>query len=255
VGGGLTSAQVTATLLHHGVSKVHQLVRGPLKVRHFDLDLPWVGKYRNFHLASFWGADSDRERADMIREARGGGSITPEYKKILHELVKSRRLELRDYTTITRATWDEAAMCWEVGTEPQLEMPPIDHVVYATGVVADFETVPAVQPLLQQYGIETVGGMPCLTNDLMWNDEIPLFVTGRLAGLRLGPAAGNLEGARQGAERIAWKVGELLKKWDGVDQNLEDGYGREEEEEVDSRRLGLGLENQFGVLGLSEVEC
>lgn len=44
----------------------------------------------------------------------------------------------------------------------------------------------------------------------MWRDDIPLFFTGKCAGLRLGPGAGNLAGARMGAERVAWKVEELL---------------------------------------------
>lgn len=71
VGGGLTSAQVTATAISSNVSKVYHLVRGPLRVKHFDVDLNWVGKYKNFHLASFWSADSDEERLQMIKDARG----------------------------------------------------------------------------------------------------------------------------------------------------------------------------------------
>lgn len=46
----------------------------------------------------------------------------------------------------------------------------------------------------------------------MWSDEVPLFATGRFAGLRLGPGAPNLVGARIGAERVAWGVEDLLKK-------------------------------------------
>jgi hypothetical protein len=197
VGGGLTSAQVTATLSQAGVSKVYHLMRGNLKVKHFDIDLPWLGKYKNFHLASFYGSDSDQERFEKIRDARGGGSITPEYKKILCELIRTKKLELKQNVIIQSASWDGEAKCWELATEPRVELPPIDHVVYATGVAADFKTIPAVQPLLEQYDMKIVGGMPCLTDDLMWNEEMPFFVTGRLAGLRLGPAAGNLEGARR----------------------------------------------------------
>jgi len=58
--------------------------------------------------------------------------------------------------------------------------------------------------------MEIVWGLPLLTNDLLLSSNIPLFITGRLAGLRLGPGAANLEGARMGAERIAWKICELL---------------------------------------------
>ncbi|KAG9887287.1 hypothetical protein KCU90_g19325, partial [Aureobasidium melanogenum] len=59
------------------------------------------------------------------------------------------------------------------------------------------------------------------TDDLMWKENVPLFVTGRLAALRLGPGAGNLAGARSGAERIAWAIEDILPK----------GHGRKEDDE------------------------
>ena len=60
--------------------------------------------------------------------------------------------------------------------------------------------------------MEVIGGMPCLTQDLAWAKDVPLFVAGRLAGLRIGPDCGNLEGARVGAERISWAVEEVLER-------------------------------------------
>jgi hypothetical protein len=56
----------------------------------------------------------------------------------------------------------------------------------------------------------------------MWDDNVPLFVTGRLAGLKLGPGAPNLVGARVGAERIAWNVDEALKKLGKLSNNAQD---------------------------------
>ena len=253
VGGGLTSAQVTDTAISSGVSKVFHIMRGRMKVKHFDVDLPWVGKYKNYHLATFWSADDDEERFEMVRDARGGGSITPEYKKILQVHEANRRVEICTETVITGAIWDEESETWEVSTSPEiLDMPRIDHVVYATGLQVDFKSIPVVQPLLEETDVRCVGGLPCLTDDLKLSEEVPLFVTGRLASLRLGPGAGNLEGARMGAERIAWKVGELLKYWDGGSKVREgdSGYGSVEEEEFsDSRRMRLRMENQFTVLG------
>lgn len=225
-----------------------------MKVKHFDVDLSWVGKYKNFHLASFWSADEDEERWEIMKAARGGGSVNPEYKKILTSLVKVGKVELREYTRIVGAKWIEERGSWELETEPKGEGLRVDAVIYATGLQADLRGIEALKPLVEKAPIETVGGMPCLTNDLMWNGEIPFFFTGRLAGLRLGPAAGNLEGARQGAERIAWKVGELLKGKMGSFDEGDSGYGSEEHVEVDSRRLGLGFDNQFGVLGFSDNE-
>lgn len=59
VGGGLTSAQLTVMASKHGATKVFHLVRGRLRVKPFDVDLNWMGKFRNFEEASFWSADTD----------------------------------------------------------------------------------------------------------------------------------------------------------------------------------------------------
>jgi thioredoxin reductase len=60
VGGGLTSIQLADLALKRGVSKVWLLVRGDLKVKYFDVDLDWVGKFRNYKQAEFWTADTDQ---------------------------------------------------------------------------------------------------------------------------------------------------------------------------------------------------
>jgi hypothetical protein len=59
IGGGLTSVQLADLALKRGVSKVWLLVRGNLKVKYFDVDLDWVGKFRNYKQAEFWTADTD----------------------------------------------------------------------------------------------------------------------------------------------------------------------------------------------------
>jgi hypothetical protein len=60
VGGGLTSIQLADLAIKRGVSKVWLLMRGNLKVKYFDVDLDWVGKFRNYKQAEFWTADSDK---------------------------------------------------------------------------------------------------------------------------------------------------------------------------------------------------
>lgn len=250
IGGGLTSAQVAHLAILQGISKVYLILRGPLKTKHFDIDLHWLAKFRNKSMSEFYFADTDEERLEMMKVARGGGSVNPEYKNILHRLVKSGKLEILDYTRIMEAEWDEEAKTWKLFFEGiSQELEDVNHIIYATGSPIDITTIPAIQPLLTQHPIRTVGGMPCVTEELMWNHEIPFFVTGKLGGLRLGPAAGNLEGARVGAEFIAGKVAELAEGWrrdEGYETATADG-----EEEVDMRRLGLGRGNQFDVLGES----
>lgn len=66
--------------------------------------------------------------------------------------------------------------------------------------------------------------MPCLTQDLAWAKDVPLFVAGRLAGLRIGPDCGNLEGARVGAERISWAVEDILEREQDKGSDGEDSY-------------------------------
>ena len=46
-------------------------------------------------------------------------------------------------------------------------------------------------------------------------------MTGRMAALRLGPAGPNLEGARVGAERVAWGVEEVLQKGEKAGRQCE----------------------------------
>lgn len=59
VGGGLTAAQLSDLAIRKGVSEVHMITRGELKVKSFDVDLEWMGKFRNHEKAVFWSADSD----------------------------------------------------------------------------------------------------------------------------------------------------------------------------------------------------
>lgn len=88
IGGGLTSAQVADRALRKGAGRVYHLMRGPMKgeekhhtgfmkavvnsqaVKPFDVDLSWMGKFRNHEKASFWSADSDEGQfPEMISAA------------------------------------------------------------------------------------------------------------------------------------------------------------------------------------------
>ncbi|KFY33191.1 hypothetical protein V495_08345 [Pseudogymnoascus sp. VKM F-4514 (FW-929)] len=211
VGGGLTSAQIVDLCIKKGVSKVWHIMRDNFKVKHFDLSLDWVAKYKNINQAAFWSADSDEERFEMIMSARSGGSITPAYKAVLESHQTKGKVLRHTKTQIVEKTWDPASKLWTIRTEPPIPgLPLIDYIYYATGAKADIKSMPLFDSLLQSHPIDTVGGLPCLTYDMQWSKDVPLFVAGRLAGLQLGPGAANLEGARVGAERIAWRMQEIL---------------------------------------------
>merc|ERR1711939_644013 len=204
---------------NHSIPVTHLILRGSLKTKHFDVDLCWLSKYKNHSMSAFWKADSDQERAEMMRDARGGGSVNPEYRGILKQLVAKGLVRVWEGTEVKGARREVKDGCdtrrWVLelqgrDEDGRTEEIVVDLVVYATGVVADINRAEAVRPLLEHFPIETVGGMPCLTKELMWNEEVPFFVTGRLGGLRLGPAGPNLEGARLGAEFIAGKIASLI---------------------------------------------
>ncbi|KAJ0159068.1 hypothetical protein CTA2_10367 [Colletotrichum tanaceti] len=242
VGGGLTSAQLSDLAIRRGVSKVWHLMRGPCKVKPFDIDLSWMGKFRNVEQAYFWSADSDEERLQQIQSARGGGSITPPYQKRLKQHVARGTLGLHTNTRLVGAHYDAGKKVWEVRTEPAVEgMPGMDYIYFATGVQTDYAKLPYLQTMLREHPIHGHGGIPCITDDLMWSQDVPLFVTGRMAALRLGPGAANLAGARAGAERVAWAIEDLLPDRTGVD-SLDDPEMNEE------MRFVTGRGNRFDSL-------
>jgi len=217
IGGGLTSAQLADLAIRRGVATVWHMTRGPLRVKLFDVDLAWMGKLKNVEQARFWQADSDAERIAILKEARGGGSVTPGYYEVLKGHVASGRLKLFERTKLAGARFEEVREerggMWHVQTCPAVEgLPPMDYIYFATGVETNFEALPYLQTMLASHPIVGHGGFPCLNDHLMWKDGVPLFMAGRLAALKLGPSAPNLGGARLAAERIARGIEEVMRK-------------------------------------------
>lgn len=220
VGGGLTSAQIADLAARRGVSKVWLIMRGPLKIKHFDIGLEWVGKFRNIEQAKFWNSETAEERCQKITDSRNGGSITPYYKKIVEKQIAAGRVSMLLHTTINSKTWDPMSKTWNVSLNgEQRDLPPIDHIYFATGVGTDFECLPFLQSMCHDYPIENCGGFPCITEKMAWRDDVPLFVAGRFAALQLGPGAHNLIGARVGADRIAWSIQDMLGTEESRDQD------------------------------------
>ncbi|KAF2086397.1 FAD binding domain-containing protein [Saccharata proteae CBS 121410] len=225
IGGGLTSAQISDMAVRKGVTRVWHLMRGSCKVKPFDVDLAWMGKFRNLEQAYFWSANSDEERLEYIKTARNGGSITPKFSKILKQHMQHGRLSLHTHTQVTGQTFNEATQTWSMETSPAIpNLPPMDFIYYATGIQTDYSTLPLLKSMNKKYPIHGHGGLPCLNDDLMWKDGVPLFVTGRLAALRLGPGAANLHGARVGAERISWNIDAVLGNGDDEVEDDAEGF-------------------------------
>ncbi|KAK2757189.1 hypothetical protein FQN53_008454 [Emmonsiellopsis sp. PD_33] len=207
VGGGLSSAHIIDMAVKAGVCKVWHFTRGDLK-----------------------------EKLDMIKTARNGGSITPRMHKVLKQHVARKRLSIHTHTTIISKCYDPVFGTWQLETMPPIpNLPGIDYIYLATGVSSDTAELPLLASMHRDHPIEIKQGLPCITEDLSWKQDIPLFVTGRLAALQLGPGAANLEGARLGAERAAWSLDTVLHR-------------RREDDDEPSRVSFCGLGNRFSCL-------
>lgn len=120
-------------------------------------------------------------------------------------------MQVHTGTIVSSQTWDDARALWTIQTEPPVpDLPPFDHVYFATGSHADVKEIDFLRTMNEKHPIETYGGLPALTDDLRWSSDVPLFITGKLATLQIGPGAANLEGARLSAERIAWAIDDSL---------------------------------------------
>nr|POE87734.1 putative transcriptional regulatory protein c15d4.02 [Quercus suber]POF00889.1 putative transcriptional regulatory protein c15d4.02 [Quercus suber] len=218
IGGGLTSAQVADALVRGGTA----------------LD-----------------ANSETERLDYVKEARNGGSITPRFMKKLKQHTVSGKLAIHTHTSVASQSYNAASDTWDLTTNPPLpDLPPLDYVYFATGAQADIHKLDFLQTMHSKHPIDSCGGLPVLTDDLMWREDVPLFVTGRLATLRIGPGAGNLEGARAGAERVAWAIEDVLGSEAGAREKgavFRDGDGAK-------MRYAAGVGSRFESLGDDDGE-
>lgn len=261
IGGGLTSAQLVDTAINLGIKEVYLLLRGPIKIKHFDFHLDWVTKYKNLKKSAFYMRDSDEERLEMIYDAREGGSINPEYYKKLLKHEKSGKLRILKHTVVEAAEWDEEDSKWNLELTNNLKLNP-NYIVFATGNQADIKSLPFLQSMVTEHDIETVQGLPCLTDNLEWDKDIPLFVTGKNASLKMGPSSANLDGARLGAERIGWFVQDRkLQGHYDWDQELSFSAEQASELKVDEEssssfstqlRLASGQLNRYNLLAVYE---
>eukprot|EP01103_Thecamoeba_quadrilineata_P014908 TRINITY_DN4560_c0_g2_i1.p1 TRINITY_DN4560_c0_g2~~TRINITY_DN4560_c0_g2_i1.p1 ORF type:complete len:522 (-),score=73.24 TRINITY_DN4560_c0_g2_i1:70-1635(-) len=202
VGGGLTSAHISLLAQQKGCPEVTLIARKKLTVKWFDFDLEWIGKYRKVHLAQFFNEKDPRERLQILKRVRGGGSITPELMDKLKHEVQKGTIHLKEDVLVQSATWLPDSSQWQVIISDGSELNP-DYILLATGMLRDINKEPLMKEMLQHFPIETVEGLPVLTEDLKWCEGVDLYLAGAYSGLMLGPDAFNLAGAKRGSERIS----------------------------------------------------
>ncbi|KAJ3086310.1 hypothetical protein HK102_013307 [Quaeritorhiza haematococci] len=215
VGGGLTSAHLVSKAVKSGYEKVILVSRSHLKVKWFDADLQWVGRFGNVHHAEFYAEDDFEKRLKILKEARNGGSITPDAKSKLDSLqacgilecyapcqVESAQYIKHDTTTVTGG---EGKGCggWNVRLDNGIAFEEVEKVWLATGSTVDVRKEPVFKGLLEKVPVPVVGGLPVVNPDLRWARGCEVYLMGAYAALQLGPMALNLMGAKMGSERIA----------------------------------------------------
>ncbi|NJN31236.1 MAG: lysine N(6)-hydroxylase/L-ornithine N(5)-oxygenase family protein [Synechococcales cyanobacterium RM1_1_8] len=205
IGGGLSSGHLALGAVRRG-ARVTLMTRRNCREKLFDADPGWLGpKYlKGFAAETDW-----YKRWQMIRDARDGGSFTPEVLTKLRRLSRDGKVQFLEYCQVKQATWGDNQ--WQIefdelgSNKPELAGGnahcTAKRIWLATGSTLDAAQHPLLQSIQQSHPAELVNGLPVLDQHLRW-PGLELFVSGGLAALQLGPAARNLFGGRLAAERI-----------------------------------------------------
>jgi cation diffusion facilitator CzcD-associated flavoprotein CzcO len=198
VGGGLTSAHLVLGALRRG-ALVHLLCRRTLKHKPFDADPGWLGPK---DLKAFHAEPCMLRRQRQVLEARDGGSITPETAAQLRQAQRGGALQLHDHCEVHSARW--CASHWSVRCTDGHGL-EVDRIWLATGHRQGVSQHPLLRQLQEQRPIDLVNDWPVLASDLRWPGSA-VHVMGGLSALQIGPAARNLFGGREAAQRICRAV-------------------------------------------------
>jgi len=192
VGGGLTAGHLVMGARSRG-ARVTLIARRPLVERDFDVEPGWLGPK---HLDGYLLLADPQRRLDTARSARGGGSVPGWMRRRICAEVDAGAVRL------VIGAIDHAAARGD-GTELVVNGEAIvaDQCWLATGTIPDSRADAALGPAVEAT-VDHLNGIPVVDRDL----RLPgtnVFVTGRLATTELGPAAGNLWGARMAARAIS----------------------------------------------------
>lgn len=197
VGGGLSAGHLAVGAVARGAT-VTLICRRALRERMFDTDPGWLGPK---HLDRFHRLADPARRLRMALDARDGGSMPPWMTGRLRDLRHAGALRLVAPGRICGAhrTRDPDRIRLVLADETSIDA---DRVWLATGSQPHIRADRITTTLQRTHPTLVVDGWPVLDRHLRWPGT-NVHLLGRLAMLSLGPAAGNLWGARTGATRIA----------------------------------------------------
>ena len=198
VGGGLTAGTLARSLSERG-HHVVLIARKQLKTEQFDFPPRWLGPKA---LAEFGSASLHfRQRYQIIKENRGEGSITPD---VMETLKNTANVHIYPKTYIRNIVAAKDDSLQVETTRGRIAY--VSRVILATGYRFNLHRYRFLTELIAQHGIPLVCGLPCLDVDLQLHPIQNLFGSGTIAQLQVGPAAGNIAGARLAYERFREKL-------------------------------------------------
>lgn len=194
VGGGMSAAQ-TAISLADGNRHVTLLSPHSLRQNNYDSDPGWMGpKYLN----RFRKTACFQKRRRIIDRARNSGSITQDVKRKLLQCQNENRCSIRIDTIKNCSVLTDDLMLLNLKSGETIAA---NHIVLATGYLNQRPGGQLLDRLISRYRLNcSECGFPITDSTLQWHDR--LFVSGALAELEVGPASGNIIGARMAAEKI-----------------------------------------------------
>jgi hypothetical protein len=194
VGGGMSAVQ-TALSLATEKRRVTLVSPHSLRINNYDSDPGWMGpKY----LRKFRAVPCFNRRRYLIDQARNRGSVTSDlYHAFRNSVKKGRCVQVVD-RIVGCTVLTEGLNLLQLQSGEKLGCTAI---LLATGYQNRRPGGDLIGRLIDQYNLKCGScGFPVPTSNLEWFDRI--YVSGPLAELEVGPASGNIIGARMAAEKI-----------------------------------------------------
>ncbi|MEM9276571.1 MAG: FAD/NAD(P)-binding protein [Cyanobacteria bacterium P01_F01_bin.143] len=195
VGGGLTSGHLAKGIINQGAT-VTLMTRKQIQEKIFDADPGWLGpKYlKDFHSETDWD-----DRYQQIKQARNGGSMTPEIMLQLRRAAREGKVIFNECCQVDDAQWQDNT--WRVHCPNGCKQHQFNRIWLATGTKFNVQEHPLLQDVLDTYPTEIVNGLPVL-DEYLRLPKSNFFIMGGLAALRVGPVAINIGGGKMACQRI-----------------------------------------------------
>ncbi|SDK01675.1 FAD/NAD(P)-binding protein [Natronorubrum texcoconense] len=206
VGGGITAAQLATCLAERDREPVTLCARRDLETATTEADPRWINwNHISRHLHRH--PPGSRERYETVREARNDATVPSMLLERLETAVDDGSLSIR---------YGDVRSAREVDGRVRLLLEDggclsAERGVLATGFAPVFEH-PFVDRVAGALDLERGHrGMPVLDDEtLAWSrtdgSGSSVYVTGALAAGSVGPLAGNIAGARRGADRLTTAI-------------------------------------------------